>query len=77
MCVAFYAQKGCKKMIFRTSKQVVEYIQANPDVTFEDIYERIPANYIFADVLLETIKYVLFTPALFKSEKGASWERAE
>ncbi len=64
-------------MTFETYNQVCDYIQANPDVTFFELNEHIPAGCSMIDVLLGTLKYMLNSPAYFKSEDGISWKEVK
>lgn len=64
-------------MIFETYKQICLYIQNNPEANLGEVAEHLHKGERTVDVLLGTLKYMLNSPAFFKSEDGITWERVD
>jgi hypothetical protein len=62
---------------FNTYSEVCDYLQANPEATAVDICDHIDKDQHPVDVLLGTLKYMLNSPAYFKSEDGLTWEQVQ
>jgi hypothetical protein len=56
---------------------VYEHIQANPKVTLSELEEHLESQDSLNNILLETLKYILNSPAYFESKDNITWKQVQ